>query len=89
MDELEPNTSCIYEPTKGRTVTKKKEMCCKTKRYKQHCFLAVSFQFTSYLMKNAIKNNVTKSTEIPLHYTHKNTAVDPHTNIQKDNIEPS
>jgi len=40
-------------------------------------------------MKNAIKNDVTKSTEIPLHHTHKNTAVD-HTQIfKKENTEPS
>lgn len=59
----------------------KRKYTVNKKTYKQHCFLAVSFQFTSYLMKNTIKNNVRKSTEMPLHNT-QNTAVD-HTQIFK------
>lgn len=58
------------------------------KTYKQHCFLAVSFQFTSYLMKNAIKDNVRKSTEMPLHNTHKIQQLITHEYL-KDNLEPS
>lgn len=40
----------------------KRKYTVNKKTYEQHCFLAVSFHFTSYLMKNAIKNNVRKST---------------------------
>lgn len=87
INEPEPNTNYINQPTEGIIVTKK-EIHCKRKTFKQHCFLAVSFRFTSYLMKNAIKNNVRKSTEMPLHNTHKIQQFITHKYV-KGNLEPS
>lgn len=66
----------------------KRKYTVNKKTYKQHCFLAVSFQFTSYLMKNAVKNNVRKRTEMPLHNTHKIQQLITHEYL-KDNLEPS
>lgn len=87
INEPESNMNYINQPTEGIIVIKK-EIHCKQKTYKQHCFLAVSFQFTSYLMKNAIKNNVRKSTEMPLHNTHKIQQLITHI-YANGNLEPS
>lgn len=80
----EPNVSYVYEPTKGRTVTIHKKKCVvKHKNYEQRGFLAVSFQFTSYLMKKSIKNTMQQRARKFHYITLKNTTV-VHTNFLKE-----
>lgn len=64
------------------------ENVVKQKQYKQHRFLAVSFQFTSYWMKKSIKNTMQQRAQKFHYITLKNTTVY-HTNIPKDNRELS